>query len=290
MVAPQSSSLLGLVSVLVEDAVLFMRRSSGRTICFRPRTTCKRRCRSRWQRRSATPNSGRLRGSWPISVRCKRRKRGQRLLRRKRRRLSPAIAALTKQRVLLTLCETHLSDWRASIASQYDNAWKKLVFALASLTAAIAFLVAAGVLFGRFTAIHIHDANSRRTILIGQRLALWLALILIVLFAFAFDLSSMATFLGLVSAGIAVAMQNVILAVAGYFLLVGKLRIRVGDLVQISGVTGEVVDIGLMQFQLKELDTAGEQPTGRVVSFSNSFVFVSPATGLFKRIQAPASS
>jgi small-conductance mechanosensitive channel len=73
-------------------------------------------------------------------------------------------------------------------------------------------------------------------------------------------------------------------------LLVGKLRIRVGDHVQISGVSGEVVDIGLMQFQLKELDTASEQPTGRVVSFSNSFVFVSPATGLFRRIHRSATT
>jgi hypothetical protein len=51
--------------------------------------------------------------------------------------------------------------------------------------------------------------------------------------------------------------------------------------VQISGVTGDVIDIGLLQFQLREVDTK-EQPTGRVASFSNSFVFVSPATGLFK--------
>ncbi len=202
-------------------------------------------------------------------------------------KLSPAIAALAKQRVLLTVYETHLTNWRASIASQYEDAWKKLIFALAALAAAIAFLLGAGVASRKFTAIHVHDANSRRTILIGQRLLLWLALILIVLFAFAFDLSSMATFLGLLSAGIAVAMQNVILAVVGYFLLVGKLHIRVGDRVVISGVTGEVVDIGLMQFQLRELDTAGEQPTGRLVSFSNSFVFVSPATGFFKSLPDP---
>lgn len=205
-------------------------------------------------------------------------------------KLSPAIAALAKQRFLLELYRTRLSSWRSSIARQYENAWKKLIVALASLAAAIAFLVAAGVALRRFTAIHIHDANNRRAVLIGQHLLLWLTLILIVLFAFAFDLSSLATFLGLVSAGIAVAMQNVILAVVGYFLLVGKLRVRIGDHVQISGVAGEVVDIGLMQFQLKEFDSNGERPTGRVVSFSNSFVFVSPATGLFKRIQPAASS
>jgi small-conductance mechanosensitive channel len=114
--------------------------------------------------------------------------------------------------------------------------------------------------------------------------------VLIVLFAFAFNLSSLATFLGLVSAGITVALQNVILAVVGYFLLIGKLRMRIGDRVQISGVRGEVINIGLMQFQLQELDTLTEQPTGRIVSFSNSFVLVSPATGLFKGIHSSAKA
>jgi small-conductance mechanosensitive channel len=159
-----------------------------------------------------------------------------------------------------------------------------MVIRLVGLGAVIAFLTGAAVVLRRLTSRHVREARSRRVMLMGQQVLFWLILVLIVSFAFAFDMSSLATFLGLVSAGVAVALQNVILAVVGYFLLVGKLRIRVGDRVQISGVTGEVVNIGLMQFQLKELDTPGEQPTGRVVSFSNSFVFVSPATGLFKRV------
>jgi small-conductance mechanosensitive channel len=73
-------------------------------------------------------------------------------------------------------------------------------------------------------------------------------------------------------------------------LLIGKVRMRIGDRVQISGVSGEVVDIGLLQFQLQELDTSSEQPTGRIVSFSNSFVFVSPATGLFEGIHGSAKT
>jgi small-conductance mechanosensitive channel len=52
--------------------------------------------------------------------------------------------------------------------------------------------------------------------------------------------------------------------------------------VQISGVTGDVTDIGWLQFQLKEIDTRTQQPTGNVVTFSNSFVLASSATGLSK--------
>jgi small-conductance mechanosensitive channel len=125
-----------------------------------------------------------------------------------------------------------LVSWRASIASQYNDAWKNLLIRLAILAAVIAFLIGAAEASRRVTSRHIHDSNSRRMILIAQRVLFWLILVLIVLFAFAFNLSSLAAFLGLVSAGIAVALQNVILAVVGYFLLIGKLRMRIGDRVR----------------------------------------------------------
>jgi hypothetical protein len=64
-------------------------------------------------------------------------------------------------------------------------------------------------------------------------------------------------------------------------LLVGNLGISVGDRVQISGVMGDVISNGLLQFQLREIDTR-QQLTGQIATFSNSFLFVSPATGLFK--------
>jgi hypothetical protein len=197
---------------------------------------------------------------------------------------SPAIAALAKQRLLLALYRSHLVSWRASIANQYKDARKNLLIRLSLLAVVIAFLIGVAEASRRVTSRRIHDSNSRRMVLIALGVLFWLILVLIVLFAFEFNLTSLATFLGLVSAGLAVALQNVILSVAGYFVLIGKVRMRIGDRVQISGVSGEVVDIGLMQFQLQELDKASERPTGRIVSFSNSFVFVSPATGLFEGI------
>jgi small-conductance mechanosensitive channel len=73
-------------------------------------------------------------------------------------------------------------------------------------------------------------------------------------------------------------------SIVGYFFLIGKFGIRVGDRVQIGGVTGEVVDVGLVRFHLMELGGGGaDGPTGRVVAFSNSIVF-QVAAGLFKQI------
>jgi small-conductance mechanosensitive channel len=81
--------------------------------------------------------------------------------------------------------------------------------------------------------------------------------------------------MGFATAGIAVALQNVILSIAGYFFLIGRFGIRVGDRVQIAGVIGDIIDIGLVKLSLMELDSNGNdrQPTGRIVVFSNAVVF-----------------
>jgi small-conductance mechanosensitive channel len=113
---------------------------------------------------------------------------------------------------------------------------------------------------------------------------IWTAIGVIIVLTFATQLGSAVTFAGLLTAGVAVALQNVIVSVVGYFFLIGKYGVRVGDRVQIAGVTGEVVDIGLVQLHLMELGGPHEsQPSGRVVAFSNSIVF-QPTAGIFKQI------
>jgi hypothetical protein len=197
--------------------------------------------------------------------------------------LAPAVSALDKQRVLLAIYKSRLTNWRNAVVNEYARAWKNLILHLVLLGLVIVALTGASVVLRRATIHYVHDTNRRRMILVVQRILTLLAIVLVVAFAFASDLKSLATFLGLLTAGMAVALQNVILAVLGYFLLIGKLGISVGDRVQISGVTGDVISIGLLQFQLREIDTR-QQLTGQIATFSNSFVFVSPATGLFKFI------
>lgn len=195
--------------------------------------------------------------------------------------LSPAIVALDKQRVLLGIYKSDVAKWRSLVLSQYTAAWKQLVLHLIGLGSVIFLLSALAAALRRFTARYIRDASRRSTILIAEWILLWLSILLVILVSFISNLASLATFLGLLTAGLAVALQNVILAVLGYAVLVGKLGLRLGDRVQISGVTGEVVEFGLLQFQVKEID-AEAQYTGRVASFSNSFVFLSPAIGIFR--------
>jgi small-conductance mechanosensitive channel len=79
--------------------------------------------------------------------------------------------------------------------------------------------------------------------------------------------------IGLAGAGLTVASKDVIMAFFGWFLLMGRNGIRVGDWVEIEGVGGEVIEIGLLKTVLLETGNWNDagHPTGRQVSFVNSF-------------------
>src|SRR5205085_9192116 len=102
-------------------------------------------------------------------------------------------------------------------------------------------------LWRKATFRNVHDVRRLYQFLLLRRFVVWFLIVMILAVAFASELGSLATFAGLLTAGIAVALQNVIRSVAGYFFLIGKYGVRVGDRVQIAGVTGEVVDIGLVR-------------------------------------------
>ena len=97
--------------------------------------------------------------------------------------------------------------------------------------------------------------------------------VLLILFVIAGAPQQTTTFLGLATAGITVAMKDFIVAFFGWFVLMGKNGLRVGDLVEINGVAGEVVEINLLRTVLLETGNWAESghPTGRKVAFVNGY-------------------
>ncbi len=97
-----------------------------------------------------------------------------------------------------------------------------------------------------------------------------LGLILLVIFG---PPSQLGTFLGLAGAGLTVALKDFIVSFVGWFVLMGRNGIRLGDWVEINGVTGEVVELGMFHTVLLETGnwTDSGHPTGRRVTFTNSF-------------------
>ncbi|MGZ7029609.1 MAG: mechanosensitive ion channel family protein, partial [Terriglobales bacterium] len=199
--------------------------------------------------------------------------------------LSASVLPLGKQRILLDLYKRSLASWRSSVQAQYNTELKSLILRLGALGFILAVVIGISELLRRATFRYVQDVRRRYQFMLLRRIVVWFVVAVIVAVAFASELGSLATFAGLMTAGVAVALQNVILSVAGYFFLIGKYGVRVGDRVQIAGVTGDVVDIGLVRLHLMEVDThhSGARATGRIVVFSNAVVFQANS-GLFKQI------
>jgi small-conductance mechanosensitive channel len=119
----------------------------------------------------------------------------------------------------------------------------------------------------------IHDARQKQTLKtvlnLGTQLV-GLSLILLTIFGVP---QQMPTILGLATAGLTVVFQDFILAFCGWFVLMGPNGVRVRDWVEIDGVGGEVVHLGLFRTWLLETGnwTANGHPTGRRVSFLNGY-------------------
>jgi small-conductance mechanosensitive channel len=200
------------------------------------------------------------------------------------KQLAAIAIPLSKQSILFGLYQKSLENWHDEVRSDLRGLLGRLLTRLAVLGVFVGIIFILAEIGKRTIYRYVHEPHRRYQFLLLRKIAMAFAIIIIVALAFASRLESAVTYAGLLTAGIAVALQNVIVAVVGYFFLIGRYGIRVGDRVQIGGVTGEVVDIGMVRIQVMELGgAAADTPTGRVVAFSNSVVF-QPTAGIFRQI------
>src|SRR5262249_31056050 len=114
---------------------------------------------------------------------------------------------------------------------------------------------------------HLHTI---RVVAVVSTQILGVLLVLLVIFGMP---SNFATVLALAGAGLTVAMKDFIVGFVGWFVLMGRDGIRPGDWVEINGVGGEVLEVGLFRTVLLETGNWSDaaHPTGRKVAFVNSF-------------------
>ncbi len=200
------------------------------------------------------------------------------------KQLSAAVVPLREQDVVLGSAGTSLTRWRTALERDYTAAARYLAVRLGAMTIAILCLLAVSKLWRHATFRYVGDMRRRRQFLVVRRIVVSAFVVLIVLFTFVSEFGSLATFAGIITAGVAVALQTFIVSGVAYFFFVGRYGVRVGERVTISNITGNVVEIGLFRLYLMELGGTGldRQPTGRIVVFSNSVLF-QPAA-FFKQI------
>jgi len=87
-------------------------------------------------------------------------------------------------------------------------------------------------------------------------------------------LQSLATFLGLLSAGLAIALKDLVVNFAGWAFILWRRPLEVGDRIQIGDYRGDVVDLRVFQFTLLEIGNwvEAEQSTGRIIHIPNGMV------------------
>ena len=131
----------------------------------------------------------------------------------------------------------------------------------------------AEVLVERFLSDLSPEQKRFRTVRVVVRFTVRGISVLLLLFVIFGVPSQMPTILGLAGAGLTVALQDFIISFLGWFVLMGRNGVRVGDWVEINGVAGEVVEVGLLRTVLLETGNWADagHPTGRKVAFMNSY-------------------
>jgi small-conductance mechanosensitive channel len=165
------------------------------------------------------------------------------------------------------------ADWMELVSDRQRTVVRRI------LTGAVIVLAIAlvGLFFNTWLekllgTMHI-DRRQMQSLRTTARVAVQVVAVLLVLLVIFGPPSQLGTFLGLAGAGLTVALKDFIVGFLGWFVLMGRNGIRLGDWVEINGVTGEVVEIGIFHTVLLETGnwTDSGHPTGRRVTFTNSY-------------------
>jgi small-conductance mechanosensitive channel len=197
------------------------------------------------------------------------------------KQLNGASLPLREESLLLGQCLANLHQWRESVAARYGLIIRSLLYRAAGILAMLGTVFGLSELWRHFTFRYVQEDRRRRQFLTVRRIVTAALMIAVIGIGFISDLTSLFTFAGFLTAGIAVALQGIIVSIAAYFFLIGRYGIRIGDRLTVSGVsapsvTGEVTDLGLVRFHLMELTGSGPEarPTGRTIVFPNSVIFL----------------
>jgi len=165
------------------------------------------------------------------------------------------------------------ANWLVLVQSRQEAILRRILeFLLLVLLVILGVYLADLAVDGFFTG-YITDGRRARTMRVIARFAIQAVGVLIIAFVLLGIPAQMPTILGLAGAGLTVVLKDFIVGFFGWFALMGRNGIRVGDWVEIEGVVGEVAEISLLRTVLLETGNWNDagHPTGRKVAFVNSY-------------------
>jgi small-conductance mechanosensitive channel len=163
--------------------------------------------------------------------------------------------------------------WASVVRARARGALNALLWGVLALLGLLLVGFVAGEVVDRGVRAMEQEKARVKTLRTVGRLGVNVVVLLLALFMVFGAPAQATTVVGLAGAGLTVALKDFIVAFFGWFILMGRNGIRVGDWVEVKGVGGEVIEIGLFHTVLLETGswTDAGHPTGRRVSFVNSF-------------------
>jgi small-conductance mechanosensitive channel len=170
------------------------------------------------------------------------------------------------------LQETY-SSWASVVQTQKQSALHGMFRSTLLIMLIVLLAYEAGLLVDRLFGDVTNERKRLQTLRVIVRFSVQTVGVLLIVFVLVGTPAQMPTILGLAGAGLTVVLKDFIVAFFGWFVLMGRNGIHVGDWVEINGVVGEVAEINLMRTILLETGnwTDAGHPTGRKVAFMNGY-------------------
>ncbi len=190
---------------------------------------------------------------------------------------------ITADQKLLTLLDSQSADlrqlagvyqqWNAVVALQSSTLVHGLMMDAVVITAILLLALLIDHWIQRLLNRPKLDRRQVETLRSLTRIGLRVIVVVVVVLILVGMPSQLGTVIGIVGAGLTVALKDFIVAFFGWLMLMGRNGIRLGDWVEINGVSGEVTELGMFHTVLLETGNWSDagHPTGRRVTFTNSF-------------------
>lgn len=160
-----------------------------------------------------------------------------------------------------------LPDWAQGLP------WRVIVVVLVLAAAYVLYRIVDKQIRG-------HVADPEKRLRYRKRVAYTVAIVILVLLAIVFfeRLRGIGTFVGFIGAGLAIALREYLAAFLAWFYIVGQRNVSLGSRIEVGGVRGDVIDIGVFKLTLVEVrgEGLGEQSSGRLVTVPNFKILTDP--------------
>jgi small-conductance mechanosensitive channel len=206
------------------------------------------------------------------------------------------LAELDKRAADFQQLDAIYSDWAALVRERKQAYLLGLTEGAGWILVLLLVLIFANSLVQGIVARVAPDSRRRHTVRIAMRFGVQVMALLLILVVTFGPPSQLATVLALAGAGLTVALKDFIVGFFGWFILMGPNGIRPGDWVEINGIGGEVVEVGLLHTVILETGDWSDagHPTGRKVTVVNSFAieghyfnFSTTGQWLWEQIEVP---